>query len=57
MRAGSRLARARHYLNLASTEGKLQVILERFRFGPLGEVIQQVEAERKEHVTTGCLCP
>jgi polysaccharide deacetylase family protein (PEP-CTERM system associated) len=51
MRAGSRLAKARHYLNLASTEGKLRLILERFSFAPLGEVIKQVETEKKEHVT------
>ncbi len=37
----SRLSRTRHYLNLASTEKKLDVLLRKFRFGPLGDVIEE----------------
>lgn len=57
IRAGSRLSRAKHYLNLASTEKKLEVVLERFRFGRLGEVIREVRSEREEHVTTPATLP
>ena len=42
---GSRLARARHYLNLESTERKLNVLLEKFRFGRMCDVIEQVAGE------------
>ena len=35
LRAGSRISRARHYLNLATTEKKLDVLLKTFRFGRL----------------------
>ena len=35
LRAGSRLMRARHYLNLAGTETKLEILLKAFRFGRL----------------------
>lgn len=42
---GSRLARARHYLNLRSTEKKLNVLLEKFRFGRMCDVIEQVAGE------------
>jgi len=37
----SRLSRARHYVNLASTEKKLTTLIERFRFGPIGEVVRR----------------
>ena len=37
---GSRLSRARHRVNLASTAGKLRRLLHRFRFGRMDEVIQ-----------------
>lgn len=43
LQVSSRLARTRHYINLASTEKKLALLLRKFRFGPLSEVI---EAER-----------
>ena len=42
---GSRLTRFRHYLNLASTEKKLDGLLGAFRFAPLGEVVEQVRTE------------
>jgi polysaccharide deacetylase family protein (PEP-CTERM system associated) len=35
LRAGSRISRVRHYVNLASTEKKLNVLLKSFRFGRL----------------------
>jgi len=38
----SRLSRARHYLNLATTEKKLERLLGSFRFGPVREVVRQV---------------
>lgn len=41
LRAGSRLSRLRHYLNLTATEGKLEGLLSRFALGPLSEVIDQ----------------
>lgn len=44
LRAGSRLSRLRHYVNLASTERKLNGLLRRFRFGRLSDVISQSEA-------------
>ncbi len=45
LQSGSRLSRTRHYVNLASTEKKLDLLLRKFRFGPLSEVI---EAERAD---------
>jgi len=41
LRAGSRISRVRHYVNLASTERKLDSLLQAFRFGRLDEVIEQ----------------
>ena len=38
--AGTRATRFRHRVNLASTERKLDRLLQTFRFGPLGEVIR-----------------
>jgi polysaccharide deacetylase family protein (PEP-CTERM system associated) len=39
LRAGSRLSRWRHYLNLHETESKLQRLLSCFRFGTLTDVV------------------
>jgi polysaccharide deacetylase family protein (PEP-CTERM system associated) len=39
LRAGSRLSRWRHRVNLATTERKLDRLLSQFRFAPVGEVI------------------
>ncbi|MBN2021544.1 MAG: DUF3473 domain-containing protein [Pirellulales bacterium] len=39
------LSRARHYVNLASTERKLGVLLARFRFGRIRDVIGRIEEE------------
>ncbi|MBI3466174.1 MAG: DUF3473 domain-containing protein [Planctomycetes bacterium] len=40
LRAGSRVSRVRHHVNLATTEKKLDLLLSRFRFGSLSDVIQ-----------------
>jgi polysaccharide deacetylase family protein (PEP-CTERM system associated) len=39
LRLGSRVARARHYVNLASTEKKLARLLDRFAFGRLCDAV------------------
>lgn len=41
---GSRLARARHYVNLTTTEKKLDLLLSQFEFGRLSTVIEEVAA-------------
>jgi polysaccharide deacetylase family protein (PEP-CTERM system associated) len=41
LRAGSRLSRFRHYVNLASTERKLNWLLKTFQFAPLGTVVEE----------------
>ncbi len=38
---GTRKSRFRHYVNLASTYDKLDAVLQKFRFGPMKEVIAQ----------------
>ena len=40
LKVGSRVARARHYLNLGRTEEKLEVLLKKFRFGRLSDVVE-----------------
>jgi polysaccharide deacetylase family protein (PEP-CTERM system associated) len=57
MAAGSRLARLRHYLNLRHTEGKLERLLEHFRFARMNDVLaDQVGAQLPdaEAITGGC---
>jgi polysaccharide deacetylase family protein (PEP-CTERM system associated) len=39
LRAGSLISRARHYVNLTTTEKKLDVLLRTFRFGPLCDLV------------------
>jgi len=39
------LSRVRHYVNLASTERKLDALLSRFRFGRLRDVVEQAEKD------------
>jgi len=46
LKAGSRLSRWRHYVNLHRTEGKLRQLLKRFRFGAMEQVIESYR-ERK----------
>ncbi len=36
---GPRLSRMRHYVNLKSTGVKLRKLVERYRFGPVHEVV------------------
>ena len=43
LKVGSWKSRARHYLNLRSTEKKLERILDRFRFGTLAEATRQLQ--------------
>jgi polysaccharide deacetylase family protein (PEP-CTERM system associated) len=47
----SRLSRFRHYVNLSKNERKLDVLLRRFRFGPLCEVI----GRQTTHADSGSL--
>jgi hypothetical protein len=39
LRLGTRLSRFRHYVNLKTTERKLERLLERLRFGPVTQVV------------------
>jgi polysaccharide deacetylase family protein (PEP-CTERM system associated) len=41
LKAASRISRFRHYANLRTTQAKLEQLLQRFPFTPLGEVIRQ----------------
>jgi polysaccharide deacetylase family protein (PEP-CTERM system associated) len=43
LRAGSWLSRARHYVNLTSTAAKLDVLLEKFRFGRICDLLPQAQ--------------
>jgi hypothetical protein len=40
LRAGGVLSRMRHYVNLTSTERKLDALLQRFRFSGVADVLQ-----------------
>lgn len=42
----SRQSRLRHYVNLATTEKKLDRLLRHFDFGPISQVIESLEPER-----------
>lgn len=52
--AGSWLSRARHYVNLSSTYGKLQKLLTTFRFGPMRDVIAQAAVANTDEARTCC---
>lgn len=41
----SPISRFRHYVNLASTEKRLEVVLRTFRFGKLSDVVQEAQPE------------
>lgn len=43
LNVGSRASRVRHYLNLRTTEKKLDVLLDSFRFGRSSDVIRQAK--------------
>jgi polysaccharide deacetylase family protein (PEP-CTERM system associated) len=53
LRAGSRLGRFRHYVNLARNQRKLEALLQRFRFGSLGDVVAEAQQVRAEPVACG----
>lgn len=44
LNVGSRKSRFRHYVNLAATESKLDVLLKRFRFGRLSDAVRNATA-------------
>ncbi len=46
--ARSRLSRFRHYVNLASNEEKLGLLLQAFRFGRLSDVVAEASAKSPE---------
>ncbi len=43
LKAGSRVSRFRHYVNLRRTEAKLDALLQEFRFGRMCEVVEQAK--------------
>jgi len=51
LQASSRTGRLRHYLNLSSTERKLETLLRRFSFGRLDQAMAGLSA-RDEHSTS-----
>ena len=46
LRGVSALSRFRHYVNLAANERKLDGLLRRFRFGPVGDVLEEATQRR-----------
>ena len=48
---GSCLTRFRHYVNLSSTQRKLDALLGKFRFGRICDVIQQAEVSSLQEAT------
>ncbi|MBI1904248.1 MAG: DUF3473 domain-containing protein [Planctomycetes bacterium] len=44
LRVGSRLGRFRHYVNLKTTERKLERLLQRYRFAPLSQLVAEAAA-------------
>jgi polysaccharide deacetylase family protein (PEP-CTERM system associated) len=42
---GKAISRFRHYVNLAKTESKLDSLIAKFRFGPLGELVSQADRQ------------
>jgi polysaccharide deacetylase family protein (PEP-CTERM system associated) len=55
LRAGSWLARRRHYVNLRTTESKLRRLLASFRFGCLRDCIKQAQTEAAESSAVSAL--
>jgi polysaccharide deacetylase family protein (PEP-CTERM system associated) len=47
MKSGSRMARMRHYVNLESTERKLEKLLAKFRFAPIREAVEAAKQQTK----------
>lgn len=50
LRAGSRLSRLRHYMNLGSTEEKLRRLVKQFSFGTVSQVVERSFATSASHV-------
>lgn len=50
--AGSRLSRIRHYLNLRTTESKLDTLLGQFTFGTVTSVVEKFAAEQGSSIAT-----
>lgn len=57
LRAGTRISRIRHYVNLAKTERRMDVLLRKFRFGRLCDVIKQVDFQSDPNSTNAQLSP
>ena len=53
----SRPARWRHRLNLARTESKLRLLLQRFRFGPVREFYEASQARALPQFVYGTRYP
>ena len=53
MKSGTRMARMRHYVNLESTERKLEGLLARFRFAPIREVVEAAKQQTQVVAGTG----
>ena len=47
--SGSWLSEFRHYLNLDKTEGRLELLLQDFRFGPIRDLLQEIRAGRSSN--------
>lgn len=56
LRAGSRFSRFRHYVNLSKTECRIDLLLRRFRFGRLCDVIKQADLEEDQHAASALPC-
>jgi len=54
LKAGSRMSRFRHYVNLSKTEPRLEGLLKRFHFGPVCDVVQRAHPveQRAEALTS-----
>ncbi len=48
LRAGTRLSRFRHYVNLAGTERKIDRLLDTFRFARMADLIEQMDCTEED---------
>lgn len=53
----SRISRLRHYINLSTTHSKLDILLSRFKFGPMRDVVALAEQNAACDVTKSPLTP
>ena len=49
LRAGSRISRFRHYVNLSRTEPRMDTLLQKFRFGRMCDVIERAKLRAAPH--------